>query len=355
MGVHSVDAQKKVSFKKPVNVILLIGDGMGTSQMSTAIYYSNEAASFLEFPVTGFSNTSSATDKITDSAAGGTALSTGVRTYNGAIGVGTDTLPLQNIVEFVSLHGLSTGVVSTSSITHATPASFYAHEKFRKLEEAIAIDLVHSPIDFFAGGGIKFFGKRKDNVNYFDSLAHFSFQVDTTALPTEFKPDANKKYGFLLGHNELSPKVEERNNFLARATQMAIQHLSLNKKGFFLMVEGSQIDWAGHNNDTQYMISEVLDFEKAVKVALDFAKKNKNTLVIVTADHETGGFTLGAGAVTKGKESSYNNIVPSFATDGHSATLVPVLAYGLGAEKFMGFQKNVDILNKIKDTFLKAK
>ncbi len=347
-------AQKNKKFKKPINVILLIGDGMGTSQMSSAFYYGNGTNSFEEFPFTGFSNTSSATHKITDSAAGGTALASGTRTYNGAIGLNTDSLPLQNIVEFVSQYGLSTGVVATSSITHATPASFYAHTKWRNMEEDIAKDLVKSEIDFFAGGGIKFFNQRKDGLKYLDSLKMHGFEVDTTSLPLQFKSDPAKKYGFLLASKELSKTASLRNNFLANATQMAIDHLSKNKNGFFLMVEGSQIDWGGHANDAEYLINEVLDFDKALKVALDFAKKNKNTLVIVTADHETGGFTLAAGKESYEDEDTYNNISPTFATGGHSATLVPVLAFGKGASKFVGFQKNTDIFDKMKETFVKG-
>lgn len=134
---------------------------------------------------------------------------------------------------------------------------------------------------------------------------------------------------------------ENRGDFLPEATALALDHLSQNKNGFFLMVEGSQIDWGGHNNDADYLVSELIDFDKTIGVALDYAKKHKNTLVIVTADHETGGFTLAA------EGTNYHKIKMEFSTGGHSATMIPVFAKGPGAEKFRGIYENNDIFTKM--------
>ena len=135
--------------------------------------------------------------------------------------------------------------------------------------------------------------------------------------------------------------MEGRGDFLTDASMKGIECLSKNEKGFFLMIEGSQIDWGGHANDADYLISEMLDFDKTLGAVLDFAKTNGETLVVVTADHETGGFTLAP------NESNYNEIAPSFSTGGHSATMIPVLAFGPGSETFTGIYENTEIYHKI--------
>ena len=135
--------------------------------------------------------------------------------------------------------------------------------------------------------------------------------------------------------------LDGRGDFLPRATSLALEHLSKNKNGFFLMVEGSQIDWGGHANDAEYLVSELLDFNKTIGVALAYAKKHKDTLVIVTADHETGGFTLAADG------TNYHKIKMEFSTGGHSATMIPVFAKGPGAEKFSGIYENTEIYTKM--------
>ena len=142
--------------------------------------------------------------------------------------------------------------------------------------------------------------------------------------------------------------TEGRGDFLPDATSLAIEQLSQGQKSFFLMVEGSQIDWGGHANNVEYVVTETLDFEKAVAAALDFAKKDGNTLVVVTADHETGGFTLSASKNEETGSSDYSEIGPTFATTFHSATLIPVFAYGPGAENFKGMYENTEIFHKMK-------
>lgn len=334
--------------ERPSNIILLIGDGMGVSAVSAGTYFRDEPSSFNRFKYISLVNTSSATHKVTDSAASGTALSTGKKTYNGAVGMDTARNVIENITEFVSGLGWNTGVVSTSSITHATPASFYAHVEQRQMEEDIAVQLLDSEIDFFAGGGIKFFTKRTDGANLFPVAEEKGFMVDTTGLsdPSVLKP--GQKYGFLLAEAGMLPMLEGRGGFLPEATALAISHLS-GENGFFLMVEGSQIDWEGHANNPEGVIQEVLDFENAIDMALDFAEKDGNTLVVVTADHETGGFALSGKTDSETGESDYRLIGPTFATGGHTATLIPVFAYGPGAEEFMGIYQNTGIPSKMID------
>ena len=325
---------------KPKKIIFLIGDGMGLSQVSSAIYYQNKPSSFERFPFIGLINTSSSSEKITDSAAGATAFSTGEKTYNQAIGVDRNAAPLSLITEQLKAQGLSNGLIATSSITHATPASFFAKVDRRKKEELIASQMHTSAIDFFAGGGLQFFNSRADGKNFLDSLAASNFSVDTTALRSNLTFDDKTRYAFLLAAKEMPPAVN-RGNFLPDATTSALKFLDQDKDGFFLMVEGSQIDWAGHDNNAEYLVSEMLDFDKTIGLALDFARKGGETLVLVTADHETGGFTLSA------SKSDYNSLSPTFSTGGHSATLIPVFAFGPGAERFAGVYQNTDIYHKI--------
>ncbi len=329
----------------PLNIILLIGDGMGLSQVSSAFYYKEGKVNISRFKHIGLFKTSSASHKITDSAAGATAFSCGKKTYNGAIGVNTDTTNLENITELLSKNGYKCGLVATSSITHATPAAFYAHAKYRSQADLIASQLPTSNISFFAAGGLQYFNKRTDANNYLDSLASKGFDVDTTALNTEIE-DYNKKYGYLLANDGMPSMLEGRADFLPNATGLAIDYLSKSEKGFFLMVEGSQIDWAGHANDGEYLIKEMIDFDNAVGKALDFAQKDGNTLVIVVADHETGGFSLAAGK-DDNMSSDYDLLLPSFSTKGHSSTLIPAYTYGPGAENFIGFYQNNDIFEKM--------
>lgn len=328
--------------KKAKNVILLIGDGMGVTQVSSRYFYGEGEPNFSRFKHIGLIRTSSSRQKITDSAAGATAFACGKKTYNGAIGVDDDTLALPTLIEIVSPKGIGTGLVATSSITHATPASFYAHVYSRNEHEAIAQFLLHSDVDFFAGGGLEYFVKRKDELNYLDSLAAYGFGVDTTGLnPVEGKP------AYLLADDGMPTMTQGRADFLPKATQMALDQLSGASEGFFLMVEGSQIDWGGHANDGEYIVTEVQDFDKTLGVVLDFAEKDGNTLVVVTADHETGGFSLVAGK--RGEIPDYRLLDYGFSTGGHSAAMVPVFAYGPGAEAFGGIYQNNEIHQKILD------
>lgn len=329
--------------KKPKNIILFIGDGTGLSQVSASVFFNENEANYERFPVVGLIKTSAANSLITDSAAGATAFASGIKTYNGAVGVDMDTTAVPTITENVSKKGLSTGVIATSSITHATPACFYAHVKSRGMADAIAQHLADSEIDFFAGGGLEFFNKREDGKDLLSVLKRKGFYLDTVSL----KKRPEKKQGFLLADDDMPTMLKGRGDFLPDATRTAIKVLSKNKVGFFLMVEGSQVDWGGHMNSGDYLISELLDLDKTIGVALDYAEKNGETLVIATADHETGGFTLSSDG------DNYNKIRSTFSTGGHSATMVPVFAKGPGAELFGGIYENTEIYHKMMELLTK--
>ncbi|MCK0178495.1 alkaline phosphatase [Flavobacteriaceae bacterium S0862] len=350
--VSCKSTRNQVSLEKntPKNVILLIGDGTGLSQISSAFYFKKTPPNYGRFKQVGLIKTSSSRQDITDSAAGATAFASGVKSYNGAIGVADDSTEVATIVEIVSPKNINTGVVSTSSIVHATPACFYAHVLNRGLYEEIASDMVASDINFFAGGGTKFFNKRADERNLLKELETKGFNIDTTKLGDINSIKSYSKAGYLFKPEHMAPAAKGRGNFLPTATELGIQFLSKNDSNFFLMVEGSQIDWGGHGNDAKYLITELIDFDYAIGKALDFAEKDGNTLVIVTADHETGGFTLSSTTkkTEEGREySDYNEITGTFSTDGHSAALIPVFAYGPGAEEFSGIYENTEIFHKI--------
>jgi len=337
---------------KAKNVILLIGDGTGLSQISSAFYFKKTTPNYARFKTIGLINTSSSREDITDSASSATAFASGVKTYNGAVGVADDSTEVKTLVEIVSQQHIKTGVISTSSIQHATPASFYAHVINRGLYEDITADMVISEIDFFAGGGLKFFNNRKDGRNLLKELKTKGFGLDTTALGDFEGIKQYSKMAYLLAENHMDPVAKGRGDFLPKATELGIQFLNkdTDNSNFFIMIEGSQVDWGGHANDADYLISELIDFDDAIGKSLDFAEKDGNTLVIVTADHETGGFTLSSTLKKRedGKSySDYDEITGTFSTNGHSATLIPVFAYGPGSETFSGVYENTEIFHKI--------
>ena len=334
---------QKFRKNKPKNIILLIGDGMGVSQVFAGLT-ANKGRLFLgNCKYVGFSKTQSADNYITDSAAGGTALSTGVRTYNGAIGVGVDGNPVKTILEEASENGLATGLVSTSAITHATPASFIAHQAKRSSYEDIAADFLKTDIDVFIGGGLEHFTKRKDGRDLTDELENKGYKVETDLKKIK-KVKKGKLAGFTADvHNG---RMAERGDMLPVATETALNILDNNKKGFFLMVEGSQIDWGGHAGSTIYVTEDMLDFDQVIGKALEFAAKDKETLIIVTADHETGGMAITGGDMQKGV------VKAAFPTGDHTAVMVPVFSYGPGADEFMGIMENTDINAKMKKLLL---
>lgn len=330
---------------QPKNIILMIGDGMGLAQVSSAIYENKKAANLERFHHIGFHKSYASGELITDSAAGATAFACGIKTYNGAIGVNVDTIAQQSILEEAEEKGLATGLVATAFIVHATPAAFFGHQPIRTFHEAIAADLLELDVDLIIGGGMKYFSRREtDERDLYRELQAKGYTVSNyMEIPLE-KIDLRsaKKIVHFTADRHPVP-VSAGRNYLPFATKLAPRFLRAvnDNKGFLLMVEGSQIDWAGHGNEGQLMIEETLDFDRAIGEALDFAKADGNTLVIVTADHETGGLAINPG-------SSKGNIQTAFTTNGHTATLVPVFAYGPGAENFKGIYENTAIYHKMR-------
>lgn len=326
---------------KPKNVILMIGDGMSTPQIYAAMLASESPTAFEKFPVTGLVKTNSKSHEITDSAAGGTAIATGYKTNNGIIGMNSDSIAVPSMLEIFSEKGMKTGLVVTSYLTHATPASFVAKNINRNNYEDIALDFAQcDKVDLLIGGGRKYFTNRKDGRNLIDEMTNNGwYYYDTLITNTE----QNEKIIILASEGHL-PVSSERGNFLPDATIFALENLN-NDNGFFLMIEGSQIDFAGHDRDSTYLVNEMLDFNNTINSVLDFAKRNPNTLVIVTADHETGGLSI----IDPDESYSHNNF--NFSTGSHSPLLVPVFAIGPGCERFTGIMENTDIIKKIMELF----
>ena len=333
------------------NVIFCIGDGMGSGQISIARLSTCGADGRLymeKMPVAGVVMTHSADKTITDSAAAGTALACGFKTSNGTIGMGPSGECFETILEAAKSNGKATGLVVTSTISHATPAAFASHVTSRGVEAEIAGQLLGNKVNVLLGGGKKFFAPngsggsaRKDGRDLIAEAksAGYSFVESREELEK-----ADSKY--LLGLFEMGGlTTEEPEPTLAEMTAKAIKILNSDGDGFFLMVEGSQIDWACHENDAEYAIRQTLLFDMAVKAAIDFAVKDGQTLVIVTADHETGGLTITGGNLGGGK------ININWSAKGHSNMPVPLFAYGPGAEKFNGVFDNTDVPKKIANVF----
>lgn len=326
----------------PKNIILLIGDGMGVAQVYSALTANQGQLNLVHMKNVGFSQTQSADNYTTDSAAGGTALATGQRVKNGVVAMDENGNPVKSILYLSEENNKATGLVSTSAITHATPASFIAHQPHREMYEDIAADFVRSGIDIFIGGGRNHFTKRKDGRNLLEELQQLDYKVFNSL---EEAASASTAPIAILTAEEHNPSYPERGEMLPEATKKAIEVLSNNENGFFLMIEGSRIDWGGHANNISEVVQETLDFDRAIGVALAFAAENKETLVIVTADHETGGLTIDKGDLSKGKVSA------KFSTTDHTAVMVPVFAYGPDAELFGGILKNTDIFNNMVKAF----
>lgn len=324
------------------NLILLIGDGMGLSQVSAGLYYNGKHLNLERCPVTGLIETYSASHLTTDSGAGATAFACGCKTYNTAIGLDAKRNPCRSILESAEAQGLATGLVVTCSLTHATPGSFIAHAEDRGEVEKIAGFYPNSGLDLFIGGGMKQFVQRGDGRNLCADMEAQGWKIsDYKGAPLrELKPDPAHPFGWFSAMEE-PVAVTEGRKYLPEAASLAPVFLQKrSEKGFFLMVEGSQIDWACHGNDGPRAVAEMLDFDAAIGAALRFAEADGHTLVIITADHETGGMSLGQGAAADSLDIKFN-------TKRHSPSLVPVFAFGPGAEAFGGVYDNTDIYGKM--------
>jgi alkaline phosphatase len=311
------------------NVILLIGDGMGLTQIYSGFTGNRGALNLLQMINIGFSKTYSADSYITDSAAGGTAMATGHKTNNRYIGVDATGMRLPAIPDILAPSGVKSGLISCGDITDATPAAFYGHAKDRSEEDAIAKDFLTSPVNIMIGGGATHFNTYVDQIKErgYGFSSHFN-DIDTIQ---------SKKWLMLTPEAELS-MLNGRGEFLTRSLQKTMQTLGNN---FFIMAEGAQIDYGGHANNLSYVVTEMMDFDKAIGAAMQFADEDGHTLVIVTADHETGGLSLLDGDISKGHADG------NFSSNDHSAVMVPVFAYGPHSLEFRGVYENTEIFEKI--------
>ena len=342
MGMLSACGSKTEETPEPpkaMNVIYFIGDGTALPQVYAGMLATREDLVFPKFPYIGVVDTHSSSNDITDSAAGGTALASDHKTANAMIGLNPDSIPVKTVLEVLAEQGKETGIVVTSYVTHATPASFYAKVPHRKQYEDIAVQMAENPyLNLVIGGGMKHFNQRKDSVNLVERMENeLGWKVYDTLADIDV---TCKKYAVMADDNHM-PKAAERGDFLPRAVKTALQTLDGSENGFFLMVEGSQIDFACHANDSAWMVDELVDFSYAIQVALDYAEEHGNTLVIVTADHETGGLTM------PDLQSKYTNVSFQYSTRSHTCLPVMVYAYGPGAEQFTGWMQNNELKAKI--------
>jgi len=339
MGEPSVSGQVSVSQEPPIprNVILIIGDGMGVPQVySSVVAQRGNNSAFLRFPFSGFSRTYSLNKYRTDSSAGGTALTTGSKVENYHVNWAPDSTRYRTIFDDAVAAGMQTGFVVTSTVLDATPAATYGHVPYRKMFDTLSVQMAQCQHTVMIGGGAKYFKpeNRKDGTAPLDTLSRRGYTV-TYNLDSTLNFKGDKLVSLLY---EGDPLTEPSRGDVLRPTAMkAIEMLNKNPKGFALMIEGSQIDWACHNNDSAYLRAEMADFELMLNAVLDFAEREGNTLVVVTADHETGGVTLPDGDIEKGT----NDV--RFLWGSHTGCMVPIFAYGPGAEYFSGIHENVDI------------
>jgi len=327
-----------VSKKLPKNIILLIGDGMGLTQLYSGYTANKGQLNIFNSKDIGFSITTSADSYITDSAAGATAMAAGVKTNNRFIGMDSSGNVLPSITEKLKQKGYKTAIISAGDVTDATPAAFYAHQPERSLSEAIANDFLSGENDILIGGGTKAFKNRADKKNLVVALSKKGYTVAESFKSMD--TIRNSKF-IVLDDSAVISKLKGRGDFLARSVKKSLATLSQSKAPFFMMAEGAQIDYGGHDNNMSYVAREVLDFDQAVGEAMKFADQNGETLLIITADHETGGLTLLNGDISKGY------VQGSFSTSDHTAVMVPVFSYGPGSYLLKGVYPNTELYSKI--------
>lgn len=351
-----------ISAEQPTveNIILLIPDGMSVGNVTLTRWFMNGENLSWDQYVCALVKTYSADAPIADSAPAGTAMATGKKSHTGYISVLPDIAnmpgqkeipadmkkaPLVTILEAAKLIGKSTGLVATSNIQHATPAVFAAHWPDRNNYEAIAEQILYNNVDVLMGAGLPYFKERKDKENLFDELIKRNYKIAENK--EQFLSLNAGKVAYLDNSSALPYDIdrdEDKIPSIAEMTQKAIEILSKNKNGFFLMVEGSKIDWANHANEPVGVMSDILAFNEAVKVALNYARNLKNTVVIVVADHSTGGFSSGNSNTSKDYDKRQ---LTDFVLPLKLATVT-----GEGLEKILLSTENLDT-NKIKETIAK--
>lgn len=335
--------------KAPKNIILMIGDGMGLAHITYTRLSLNDGKllNMETMPQIALVMSQSADTFITDSAAAATALATGYKTNNGMISTLPDGTKVETILEAASKIKKATGLVTNTTITHATPAGFGAHVENRGSEADIAPQYLDNKIDVIMGGGRSNFlpkstpgSGRSDERDLLTEAANAQYRIALTR-DAMMSVKSGKILGlFQMGYlTTFAPEPS-----LAEMASKAIELLSEDEDGFFLMVEGGQIDTKCHANDAEGTLKQMKDFDEAVGKALEFARGRKDTLVIVTADHETGGLN-----VVYPEEGSGVKIGAKFASTGHTAVNIPLFAEGPQANKFSGVIDNTDIPKIIAD------
>lgn len=337
---YAVEKLQAPKGKKVKNVILMIGDGMSLMHVYTA-WAANRGKLWLEnAQATGLSKTWAVKKLVTDSGSGGTSLATGVKTVYHAVGVDPEGKPLTSLVDVAKELGKDAGMAVTCRLWDATPCDFCGHNIDRDKEEELVGDYPTSGVDFVFGGGAQKFTNRKDGRDIFKELQKKGYHVSRT-LDDFFAYDKNSRI-FAVPYDKDTPLPDERGDLLARASMKGISLMNQNKNGFFMMIEGSQLDDYGHFNQLDLLMKETLDFDQTVGEVMKWAAKDGETLVVVTADHETGGLTLVNGNKDEGR------VECCFSTKDHSGAMVPVYAFGPGAENFTGIFENTDVFKKIK-------
>lgn len=337
---YAVEKLQAPKGKKVKNVILMIGDGMSLMHVYTA-WAANRGKLWLEnAQATGLSKTWAVKKLVTDSGSGGTSLATGVKTVYHAVGVDPEGKPLTSLVDVAKELGKDAGMAVTCRLWDATPCDFCCHNIDRDKEEELVGDYPTSGVDFVFGGGAQKFTNRKDGRDIFKELQKKGYHVSRT-LDDFFAYDKNSRI-FAVPYDKDTPLPDERGDLLARASMKGISLMNQNKNGFFMMIEGSQLDDYGHFNQLDLLMKEMLDFDQTVGEVMKWAAKDGETLVVVTADHETGGLTLVNGNKDEGR------VECCFSTKDHSGAMVPVYAFGPGAENFTGIFENTDVFKKIK-------
>jgi alkaline phosphatase len=326
--------------KKVKNIILCIGDGMGLSHLYATYSANRGQLNIFQMLNMGFSVTYSADAYITDSAAGATAFASGQKTNDRAIGVNPDGKPLRSLADFSADAGKKTADIAVCELTDATPAAFYAHDAERSHAAAIASQVVSSPVDIFLGSGYRDFMHPANGTTPIDKMKERGYTIIRNF--DDFLNTPATKILALMDDSVTRPKMDGRGNYLPLAFKKVTQTFKNAPNGFFMMIEGSQIDHGGHSNNLKQVITENSDFDRMVGDALRFADEDGETLVIVTADHETGGLTLLDGNIGKGY------VWGDFSTNDHTGTPVPIFAYGPHSLDFRGVFNNTEIFNKVK-------
>lgn len=348
----SFSADKAPRNEKVKNVILIIGDGMGLAAASSWMIDRNyEPTCFDRAQFVGIAKTYSANSKVTDSAASGTAIACGVKTNNSMLGMTPDTVAVPSIATYAREKGLPVGIVVSSYILDATPGAFFAHVAKRGDRKGIIEDMIKFKPDVIVGGGRKYFTQPDyvpENMIEKAKAAGFTY-VET---PEEFYETTKTPILGLFAEDSYPMAIERDLDYLKDAAMHTIDILDDCKKGFFVMIEGSHIDHAAHANNAEQLTFEMEEFDRLVNAAFDYADTHKGTLVIVTADHETGGVTLNSAA----KDSkSVTGIDVKFSTTSHTGSPLPIYAYGASAWRFGQVMENTDIFVRMKELLIDKK